>query len=351
MSATTDQLVETLAPLIEHVSSTPKSSFENISAADAPKPDTLVFAGKEKDFARCVKSGVGGLVVPSELLQSEALSAFSGSLLHSPATKLAMARTAKLFFNVAVERQPFDGERIHTSAVISKSAEISDTAVIGPHAVIGSDCVIEDNTYVGAGAVLESNCRLGAGSTLRAQVFLGFGTQVGKNCEVHPQTSIGTEGFGYAQDQQFNHHHIPHRGHVVLEDNVEIGAGCTLDRGTFGESRVGEGSIFDNLSHFGHNFVCGKRCIITGGAMVAGSVTIGDAVVIGGRVTLNGHIKICSQVMIAGMSGVTNHITKPGKYGGYPIQKQKDNLRSLSSLAYLPDMRKQLKALTETKAP
>ncbi|MEO0335954.1 MAG: UDP-3-O-(3-hydroxymyristoyl)glucosamine N-acyltransferase, partial [Pseudomonadota bacterium] len=97
------------------------------------------------------------------------------------------------------------------------------------------------------------------------------------------------------------------------------------------------------------NFVCGKRCIITGGALVAGSVTIGDMVVIGGRVTLNGHIKICSNVMIAGMSGVTNHITKPGKYGGYPIQSQKDSLRSLSSLAYLPAMRKQLKSLLESQ--
>jgi UDP-3-O-[3-hydroxymyristoyl] glucosamine N-acyltransferase len=283
------------------------------------------------------------------MLEHEALASFSGSLFHTPSTKLAMAKIAKAFFDVTVERQPFDGVRIHPSAVISETAEISNTAIIGPNAVVGAGCRIEDNVFVGAGTVVEANCHIGAGSTLRAQVFLGFGTIVGKNCEFHPKVTIGTEGFGYAQDQEFNHHHIPHRGHVVIEDNVDIGAGCMLDRGTFGESRVGEGTILDNLSHFGHNFVCGKRCIITGGGLVAGSVTLGDRVVIGGRVTLNGHLSVCSDVMIAGMSGVVNHITEPGTYGGYPIQKQRDNLRSLASLAHLPEMRKQLKSLVESQ--
>ncbi|MEO0336945.1 MAG: hypothetical protein AAF202_11145, partial [Pseudomonadota bacterium] len=215
MSATTDQLIEALSPLIQHVSATPKNTFESLSAADSPKAGSIVFVGKPEQMASCVEAGVAGLVVPSDQLQSKALGSFGGSLFHSPAIKLAMAKTARLFFDVKIERQRFDDERIHPSAVISKSAEVSATAVIAPHAVIGAGCKIADGVYIGAGTVLEPNCVVGENSTLRAQVFLGFGTRVGKNCEIHPQTCVGTEGFGYAQDQDFKHHHIPHRGHVV----------------------------------------------------------------------------------------------------------------------------------------
>ncbi|NQZ00913.1 MAG: UDP-3-O-(3-hydroxymyristoyl)glucosamine N-acyltransferase [Bdellovibrionales bacterium] len=326
-----------------------KTRFEFISAADAPQKDSIVFANKASLITGCVEAGVAGLVVSSDLVEDPALNGFSGSLFHSPSPKLAMAKVAQTFFDVTFERQPFDGERIHPTAVISKSAELADDVIVGPNAVIGSDCKISKGCYIGAGTVLEPNCKIGENCTLRAQVFLGFGTILGNNCEIHPKTSVGTEGFGYAQDQHFNHHHIPHRGHVVLEDNVDIGAGCVVDRGTFAETRFGEGTIIDNLCHFGHNFVCGKKCIITGGAMIAGSVTMGDSCVLGGRVTLNGHINICSQVVIAGMSGVTNHVTEPGRYGGYPIQKLKDSLRSLSSLAHLPEMRRQLKSLLDSQ--
>lgn len=304
-----------------------------------------MFASTEKQLQSAISQKPVGIVTGEKAIDYAQDAGFKGNLYTSPAVSLALAKIGFQFFNVVTEKTAFDGHKIHPSAVVSDSAELHESVVVGPNTTIGPGCKLSENVVVGANCTLEANCTLGEGTYLRSQVFIGQGTIIGKSCEIHPQAAIATEGFGYAQDQEFNHHHIPHYGNAILEDRVHIGAGVTLDRGTFGSSLIGAGTIIDNQCHFGHNFVCGKKCIFTGGIVVAGSVTIGDACVLGGRTTISGHLKITSQVRLAGLSGVTKDITEPGEYGGYPLQPLKDSLRSLSTLPHLPAMRKSLKSL------
>lgn len=339
-------LCEKLSPLLNFVSGSEDQQVQRISSPNQADKGSIVFAGTSKILKQALDSKADVLVVGEKDVQK--VGDFPGTVLSSPHVPLAMSQVGKNFFPVTANRQPFDGERIHPTAVISRTAKIADTAIIHPNVTIGANTVIGENCFIGASTAIEANCQIGEGTHLHAHVSISHGTILGKNCEVHPQTSLGTEGFGYAQDQHFNHYRITHYGKLVIGDNVHIGAGVTMDRGTFEDSTIGSGTIIDNLNHFGHNFTCGERTIFVGGTIVAGSVTIGSRCMFGGRTTIGGHLSICDDVHVAGVSGITKDITKPGRYGGYPLQEYRANLKTLSSLASVPEMRKTLADLVKS---
>lgn len=345
MAIEAKQLCEKLSPLLAFVSGNESKIVTKITAPDKSDDSSIVFAGTPQTLSQALKHPPAVLVVGEKNLGQ--LNNYSGTLLSSPYVPLALAMVGKNFFPVTTNKQPFDGERIHSSAVISKTAEISETAIIHPHVTIGPGTHIGENCVIGANSSIDANCKIGDGTHLHAHVSVSHGTIIGKNCEIHPQTSLGTEGFGYAQDQHFNHTRITHYGKLVIGDNVHIGAGVTVDKGTFEDSTIGSGTIIDNMNHFGHNFVCGERTIFVGGTIVAGSVKVGSRCVFGGRTTIGGHLKICDDVHVAGVSGITKDITKPGRYGGYPLQEYRANLKTLSSLASVPEMRKTLADLVK----
>lgn len=339
-------LCEKLSPLLAHVSGADDQKVLRISAPDQADKGSIVFAGTPEALTSALASKADVIVV-SEKDINKALT-FSGTVLSSPYVPLALSQVGKHFFPVTIHKQSFDGERVHPSAVISSSAQVAESAIIHPHVTIGPETVIEDHCVIGANTAIEANCRIGEGTHLHGHVSISHGTIIGKNCEVHPQTSLGTEGFGYAQDQHFNHYRITHYGKLVIGDNVHIGAGVTVDRGTFVDSQIGSGTIIDNMNHFGHNFICGEKTIFVGGTIVAGSVTIGSRCMFGGRTTIGGHLEICDDVHVSGVSGITKSITKPGKYGGYPLQEYRANLKTLASLASVPEMRKALAELVKS---
>lgn len=345
MQAKIKNIADTFSPLLQWVSGNPETLVKGISAPTQSSPGTIVFVSTPKAFEQVRNSQIAGVVIPQTLLKEAQNLPFA--VMTSPAVTLAMAQVGKKFFPVTSNKQPFDGQRIHSSAVISKDAKVSATAIIGPHVTIGPNTEVGENVVIGPSTVVEADCKIGDGTHLHGHVSVSHGTWIGKNCEVHPQTSLGTEGFGYAQDREFNHHRITHYGRLIIEDNVHIGAGVTIDRGTFEDAKIGRGCIFDNYIHVGHNFVCGEKNIFVGGVMIAGSVTMGSYCVMGGRVTIGGHLNICDRVQIAGVSAITKDITEPGQYGGYPLQPLKDSLRSLATLASLPEMRKTLADLNK----
>ncbi|MCB0407472.1 MAG: UDP-3-O-(3-hydroxymyristoyl)glucosamine N-acyltransferase [Bdellovibrionales bacterium] len=345
MNIEVKKVVENLHPLLTLISGDPTTPIERMSSPDQAFINSIIFVPDEKALKQVLKSQAAALVI-SENLKNQAKE-WPRVLLSTPHLPLALSQVGRHFFPVTTNKMPFDGERIHPSAVISQSAQIDDMAIIGPNTTIGAHCKIGKGVVIGPNTAIEANCVIGEKTHIHGQVSISHGTQIGARCEVHPQTSLGTEGFGYAQDKEFNHYRITHYGRLILEDDVHIGAGVTMDRGTFADSRVGKGTIIDNMNHFGHNFICGERTIFVGGTIVAGSVTMGSRCVIGGRVSIAGHLKICDNVHIAGMSGVTKDITEPGQYGGYPLQPLKNSLRSLSSLAALPEMRKTLAELVK----
>jgi UDP-3-O-[3-hydroxymyristoyl] glucosamine N-acyltransferase len=196
--------------------------------------------------------------------------------------------------------------------------------------------------------VIEKEALIGARSILHSLIHIGADCEIGEDCEIHPHTTIGADGFGFVPDAQNLNHKVPQLGKVILEDRVEIGASCTIDRATLGETLIGAGCKFDNLIHIAHNCVIGKNALLAGGFAVAGSTHIGDNFKAGGAASVADHVHICDNVTIGGYSGVTKDITEPGAYTGYPLQPWREGLRTLASLPNVPEMRRELAELRKS---
>ncbi len=334
------EILQKIPELLKHESGELSLSVEGMNHPRLAKANELILIPDQEhlELAKYSASMIW-CVHPSLLGQ---LKSAPKTLLSSKQLTLVMANLANTYFPRNKHKTAFDQERIHPSAVISKSAVIASTAVVGPNAVIRENCKIEDGAFIGPQCVLEPDVVIGKRSFLQAAVFVGQGCEIGDDCEVHPNTTIGTDGYGYATDAQGNHHRLTHYGRVILKNKVHVGAGVQIDRGTFEDSVIGEGTKIDNHCHFGHNIKTGKNNLITGGMITAGSTTIGDFCVFGGRTTIAGHLEIASGSQFAGLSGIQKTIDKKGRYGGYPIQPIQEALKTSASLAQLPKMRKQL---------
>ena len=183
-------------------------------------------------------------------------------------------------------------------AVISDGAVLGDNVKIYPQVYIGDNVVVGDNTTIFAGVQIYSDC------------------VVGKNCIIHSGTVIGSDGFRFALEAQKK---IPQIGNVVIEDNVEIGANCAIDRATLGSTILRKGVKFDNLIHIAHNVEVGENTYIAAAGVIAGSTKIGKNCMFSGQVGIVGHLKIADNTIIAAQSGISKTITKPGEaYMGSP---------------------------------
>lgn len=237
---------------------------------------------------------------------------------------------------------------IHPAAVIHASATIGKNVEIGPHAVIDQDVSIGDNTFIGAGTYIGPKTTIGEDCYFYPRVTIRENTVIGNRVHIQPGAVIGSCGFGYITDKKGHHNKLNQVGNVIIEDDVEIGANTTIDRARFKSTKISRGTKIDNLVQIGHGVVIGQDNIIVSQAGIAGSTETGRHVVLGGKVAVNGHIKICDNVMIAALSGISKSIQKPGKYGGIPaveldeynrnavylrrIEKLFDDVRALKNL-------------------
>jgi UDP-3-O-[3-hydroxymyristoyl] glucosamine N-acyltransferase len=232
---------------------------------------------------------------------------------------------------------------------VAPSAEIDATAHIGPF------CVIGEQVHVAAKAALlgfnhvGNHCQIGEETLLFPQVTLYPQTRLGQRVRIHAGTVIGSDGFGYVYDQGM-HHKIPQVGCVIIEDEVEIGANVTIDRGALGPTVIGKGTKIDNLVQIGHNVQIGKHCILVAQVGVAGSSTLGDYVTLAGQVGVVGHMKIGDRAMVAGQSGVINDIPAGGKWMGSPAQPDRQAKRQLIALHQLPDLLRRVNDLEQRMA-
>ncbi|MGD8719201.1 MAG: UDP-3-O-(3-hydroxymyristoyl)glucosamine N-acyltransferase [Candidatus Zixiibacteriota bacterium] len=202
---------------------------------------------------------------------------------------------------------------IHEDAQIGEGAGVGPFAVVREGAKVGARTTIGSGTYVGSGAVVGEDCLLYPGVTLREYV------RVGDRCIIHSGTVVGSDGFGFATEGTV-HHKIPQIGTVVVEDDVEIGANCAIDRATMGETRIGRGSKLDNLIQVAHNVKIGAGTLIAAQTGISGSTTIGDYCVFGGQVGVVGHIRIEDHAIIAAQSGVTKSVKSGVTLFGRPAR-------------------------------
>ena len=231
------------------------------------------------------------------------------------------------------------------ASISSEAAYISETCYIGPNAVIGRGVRIEDGVYIGPGCVIEEDVIIKNDSRLIANVTLCKSVYIGERVRLHPGVIIGSDGFGIANDRG-RWLKIPQLGSVRIEDDVEIGANTTVDRGAIEDTVLEEGVKIDNQVQIGHNVRIGAHTAIAGCVAIAGSVKIGKNCMIGGLSAISGHIEITDNVTITGMSGVANSIKEPGVYSaGLNILENRVWRRNVVRFKYLDEFARRLKKL------
>ena len=217
---------------------------------------------------------------------------------------------------------------IHPQAVCDPSSTISPTACIGANVVVEANAVIEANVQIDAGCYIGENTIIKKNAKLNANVTIHRGCVVGENCILHSGTCIGSDGFGYIETKN-GLEKIPHVGNVIIGDNVEIGANCSIDRGMLDDTEIHDGVKLDNLVHIAHNVKLSKNCAIAGLCGIAGSTTIGENLRMGGMSGINGQITVTNNVAIGGGTSITSTINKSGFYiGVMPAQLEKNWARS-----------------------
>jgi UDP-3-O-[3-hydroxymyristoyl] glucosamine N-acyltransferase len=341
MTVRVTDIIEHFPKLLRLLRGDAQTQLSRPRSPSAPEAGCILFLNERRLIEDAVGSSASVLVVADADADVEVLAKASQTLLQSPNPELALALVAHAFFPVTAYKDGFDGHRIHPSAVISESAGISEDAIVGPNAVIGANARIGEACVVGANTTVEADVVIGDGSHIHANVFIAHGTIIGKHCEIHPMTSLGTDGFGYAHDEQFNHYRHVHYGRLVIEDDVHVGACVTIDRGHFADSLIGRGTKIDNQCHLAHNVRVGRNCLMAGDFMTAGTVTIGDNNVFGGSSRVSDHVTVGDNMQFAGLAAIVKNINEPGKaFGGRPLQPVNDYLKSNASIAHLPTMRK-----------
>jgi UDP-3-O-[3-hydroxymyristoyl] glucosamine N-acyltransferase len=245
-------------------------------------------------------------------------------------------------------RQPeFDGidsrANVDASAAIAAGVRIAAFATVSRHAAVGEGTVIYPGAYIGPG------CRIGRDCTIYPNVTLYEGTILGDRVTVHAGSSIGHDGFGYAthkgEDGIVRHEKIPQSGWVVLEDDVEIGACCAIDRATMGPTVIGAGTKFSNLVAIGHGTRLGKHCLFVAQSGIAGSVHVGNYCVFGGQAGVVGHISIGDGAKAAAQSGITGDVQAGQEVGGSPALPLAQTRRIWLSLSRLPQLRNAVRRL------
>ena len=217
-----------------------------------------------------------------------------------------------------------DGAVVHPTAQIEDGVTIEPGAVIGPGAAIGEGTVIGPTAVIGPDVQVGRDCSVGAGTTLMHAL-------VGDNVILHGGSHIGQDGFRYHMTGK-GHVKVPQLGRVIIQNDVEIGAICTIDRGGIGDTVIGEGTKIDNLVHLAHNVIVGRHCVIAGQCGIAGSTTMGDFVVLGGQVGIADHLTIGDHVTIGAKSGVVSNIPAGERWLGFPAMPGREFLRVTAAL-------------------
>ncbi len=239
---------------------------------------------------------------------------------------------------------PFTG--VASTAFLHPTVEVGEGTCIAPGVFVGAGTRLGRSVYLYPGVYVGQECTLGDRVTLHPRVTLYPGTSVGARSTIHAGSVIGGDGFGFVLGES-GPTKIQHLGHVRIEADVDVGANCTIDRGSLDDTVVGRGSKIDNLVHIGHNSVIGPHCVIAGQAGLAGSCTLGSGVVLAGQVGLAGHLTIGDGAQVGAKSGVHSDVPAGAKFFGYPATHFATAARAHALLGQLPQLRKQLTALAK----
>jgi UDP-3-O-[3-hydroxymyristoyl] glucosamine N-acyltransferase len=301
-----------------------------ISSVQSAGLGDLVFVDDEKHLASALESRAAAVIAGDFAAGKPS----SKPLLLSKQPRLAFARAAQL---LCPAPEPKPG--IHPSAIVHSSARVASSALIEERAVIGEGAQIGDNARIGAGSVIGAEVIIGRDCNLYPNVTIYPGVRIGGRVIVHSGAVLGSDGFGYVRDHATGHYEkFPQVGRLEIEDDVEIGANTTIDRGALDVTRIARGAKIDNLVHIGHNCQIGEDVVIAAQTGLSGSITIEKNVVLGGQVGIGEHARIEEGVLLGGQGGVLPNKILRGKgiaFWGTPAKPVRAYLKELAALARL----------------
>jgi UDP-3-O-[3-hydroxymyristoyl] glucosamine N-acyltransferase len=300
-----------------------------VASVSLASSDDLVFAENQHTL-ECAFGSRAGAVIAGEFASS---GPSTKPLLIAAQPKLAFARAWRLLKPATLLKK-----EVHSTAVVSADASLGADVMIGPGAVIGGKVKIGDRTMIGAGVVVNGPCVIGEDCELHPNVTIYPGTTMGNGVIVHAGAVLGSDGFGYVRDQAGGRYEkFPQIGRLEIEDDVEIGANSTIDRGALELTRIGRGTKIDNLVHVGHNVQIGEDVVIAAQTGFSGSITVENNAVLGGQVGVGEHATIGEGVMLGGQSGVLpgKVLRAKGPLWGTPAKPLRQYLKELAVLARL----------------
>jgi UDP-3-O-[3-hydroxymyristoyl] glucosamine N-acyltransferase len=244
-------------------------------------------------------------------------------------------KIARELYGDALRPQSWFGvEGIAPSAIIDPTAHLEDGVVVDPLAVIGANVEIGAGTVIGAGAVIGADVRIGRDCNVGARTAIQCAL-IGNHVLIHPGCSIGQDGYGFIFFGPDGHVKVPQTGRVLIQNNVEVGAGTTIDRGSLRDTVIGEGTKIDNQVQIGHNVTIGRHCLLAAQIGLAGSLTIGDNVALGAKVGINNHLHIGDGAQVTAMSAVKDDIPANGRWGGHFAKPTKQWFREIIAVERL----------------
>jgi UDP-3-O-[3-hydroxymyristoyl] glucosamine N-acyltransferase len=236
---------------------------------------------------------------------------------------------------------------VHQTAIIGRGAQLGHNVSIGPYAILGERVVLGNGVVLGAHAVIGDGVAIGSDSYVYPAVTIYSGSVIGSRVILHAGARIGSDGFGYVQ-RDGAHLKIPHVGRCIIEDDVEIGANSTIDRGSIDDTVVGAGTKIDNLVQIAHNVRIGKLCLIMAQVGVAGSAHVEDGAMLLGQVGVSGHHTIGAGARLAAQAGVFGDIPAGETWSGYPARPHKEALRAQAALFKLPSLLRRIERLLDS---
>jgi UDP-3-O-[3-hydroxymyristoyl] glucosamine N-acyltransferase len=329
----------------------PNIKVNGFSKIEEGKQGTISFIANPK-YSKFIHTTGASIVLVNKDFKEEQGNGNNQTLIRVDDAYQAFARLLTLQNDNQLDRSGISQRAtIHESARIGKNVLIEDFVYIGEHAVIEDDVKILAHTYVGA------HVAIGKGTILYPGVKVYNHCQVGNSCYFHAGVVVGSDGFGFAPQENNNYQKIPQVGNVIIEDNVEIGANTCIDRATIGSTVIRKGVKLDNLIQVAHNVEIGENTVIAAQVGIAGSTKIGRDCMIGGQAGFVGHLTIADKVKVAAQSGITSNIKKPGQvvqgapafdFGRY--QKSYVCFRNLPDLYdKLHELEKEIKRLKQEK--
>ena len=305
---------------------------------ESAAPDTLTFLANPKYASKVAETKAGAvLMVPGG-------ERYGRTTIELANPYLGFAKLLTLFYT-----KPHKSEGVLPGAIISATAIIGADTSVYPGACIGNNVVIGNRTIINSGAVLYDNVIVGDDCTIHANAVVREGCRIGNRCIIQPGAVIGSDGFGYAPDGS-GYYRIPQIGIVILEDDVEIGANCCIDRAAIDVTRICRGTKLDNLVQIAHNCQIGEDCMIVSQVGISGSTKIGRHVTLAGQVGVAGHLTIGDNVLVGAQSGVPSSLPANAAYSGTPTMPHREWLKSALMVPRLPEMNKNVSALEKRVA-